>query len=205
MIRSKLKLWNTLGAVAVSGIVGAPTASAEDEFAGGTLAHALEKIFEGEGGEGGLGFTRMQRAFSVPALTPSQLRQAFEGNTLSQKRRFAAHLQPDGTVEGWYNIDRAVAFERCPSPDVSGDNFYFHSDGKRCMQRSFQPFQNAKWSIKADQLCLPDVVDGKTGGTECYYAALVLNNVVLFGEDGKMRGKGRDLAAGNAVGAMPAN
>lgn len=205
MIRRNIKIWSAAGAVAVGSVAAASAASAADEFTGGTLDYALEKVFAGEGGEGGVGFTKMNRSFSVPALTESQLRQVFSGNTLAAKGRVSAHLRADGTIDGWFSIDEEVKpFSRCPKENFSGDNMFVH-DGQ-CMHRSFEQFKAAKWSIKGDQLCVPNSVGfAEAPGAGCYYAALVLNNVVLFGEDGKMVGKGRDLSKGKNVPPMPAN
>lgn len=212
MNRSSMKMWSAIGVFSVVGAAApavatdtssAPSTAAQDEFAGGTLSHALDKVFAGEGGEGGLGFTKMTRAFTVPALTTNQLRQVFTGNTLGQNGKIAAHLRPDGTVEGWHNIDTEVKFERCPKVNAEGDGLFIHDD-TQCMQRTFTEFKNARWSIKDDQLCLPKAAVAAGEGTACYYAALVLNSVVVFGEDGKMEGKGNSLWRGAVVPKMPA-
>lgn len=201
MIRTKLKLWCALGvssAAALSASADEPRTS-KDEFAGGTLAHALDKIFEGEGGEGGLGFTSMRRSFSVPALTGSQLQQVFAGNTLGQHRWLSMYLQPDGTASGWHGYFKEIERSRCPQQDTDGDGL--HLDANRCMQLTFANYQGAKWSVQDDKLCIPNI-EGKSGNS-CYYAALVLNNVALFDESGKMIGKGKDLAKGNRVSQPP--
>ncbi|MFC4312444.1 hypothetical protein ACFPN2_25400 [Steroidobacter flavus] len=212
MNRSSLKMWSALGVFSMVGAAApavvaetasAPSAAGQDEFAGGSLSHALDKVFAGEGGEGGLGFTKMTRAFSVPALTTNQLRQVFTGNTLGQSGKIAAHLRPDGKVEGWHNVDTEVKFERCPKVNAEGDGLFIH-DETQCMQRTFTEFKNATWSIKGDQLCLPKAAVAAGEGTACYYAALVLNSVVVFGEDGKMEGKGNSLWRGSVVPKMPA-
>lgn len=204
MIQRTVKIWSAIGAFAVTGaaVAATPPVNTADEFPNGTLDKALDKVFAGEGGEGGLGFTKMTRSFSVPALSENQLRAVFTGNTLGLPRKIAAFLRSDGKIEGWYAINTPVTpVERCANQDFNATYLYMTHAGQ-CMHRSFAQFKTETWSIKGDQICLPESVGLGTG---CYNAALVLNNVVLFDEGGNMVNKGRELAKGKVVPAMPVN
>lgn len=204
MTQRTLKIWSAIGAFAVGGAAVAATSPANtaDEFPNGTLDQALNKVFAGEGGEGGLGFTKMTRNFSVPALSEKQLRTVFTGNTLGVPRKIAAYLRNDGKIEGWYAINTPVTpVERCANQDFNATYLYMTHAGQ-CMHRSFAEFKGETWSIKGEQVCLPESVGLGKG---CYYAALVLNNVVLFDDNGNMVNKGRELAKGKVLPPIPAN
>ncbi len=200
MVRRQLKLWCALGVGSVAGLAANAGAPAPEDLPGGSVAHALEKIFEGEGGEGGLGFTKLRPSFTVPALTDNQLRQVFTGNTLAQRNSLSVHFGADGKLEGWRGSYNEVDLKKCPEQDA--DDGLWLKDG-RCLQRGKeQTVDGASWSVDDGRLCVPDL-EGLPGGPTCYYAALVLNNVVLFTEEGRMIGKGKDLLQGKQLAAPP--
>ena len=203
MIQRQIKIWCAVGASAVAGLTGGIPAFAEDQFPGGSVAQALDLIFHGEGGESGLGFTRMKPSFTVPALTGAQLQEVLKGNTLTRGGFFTVYFHPNGTVEGWHGFYPEVEFQRCPRENDPDDGLMLY-DGK-CVATDlkYTPFTaGASWSIKDGRVCMPKI-EGEETGTACYYAALVLNHVVLFTQDGNMIGKGQDLSSGKEIDTIP--
>lgn len=183
---------------------GAPSASAEGGEKGerGTddaFEAALKLVFAGEGGQGGLGISPLMEhrgawSFTVPALTELQLQQALKGNSLRTENHFAVHFAPDGRYRGW-----ALAWARAPMaqcPGKGGLNYGIFDE--QCWVAS-ESRLDGSWTVMRDQFCLKPSPPGVTGGAGCVRAALILDNIVFFGPDGKMIGKGSDLVRGENV------
>lgn len=170
--------------------------AAGEDFPGGSFEDALEHVFAGEGGEGGLGFSALENqggrwSFTVPALSGEQLTKALSGNSLRQEAHYAMHLEPSGQYRGW-----ALSWEKAPMAQCPSDEGPNHSiDDGQCWVASEGEIKGT-WSVKDDTLCLSPAPEQVSGAHDCVRAALVLNDVVLFGPDGKMIGKGNNLLKG---------
>lgn len=71
--------------------------------------HALlEKVFEGEGGEGGWGIPNIDKTVDFPALNASELSTLFGGNSLVHDGAYALYFRPGGVVEGYINDEKHV-------------------------------------------------------------------------------------------------
>lgn len=196
------RVWKTLGCaalVACAQLGAAGTALAQQpaaapsDYPGGTIEHALEKIFDGEGGEGGLGMTRLTRSFSVPALRTDQVAKVARGNTVRANRQFAVYLAEDGTATGWVNKWKPVANTECAT---KRDGFRIDEDNGQCLER-YEVAVNGKWRAQDDQLCMPGIFEKTVPLEKCYSMALVLNNVVFFDDQGRLISKGWNLAKGD--------
>jgi len=54
------------------------------------------------------------------------------------------------------------------------------------------------WAVTNNQLCVTASVPG-IGDNPCSYVAILLDDIALFGLDGKIRGKGMKLALGRSL------
>lgn len=208
----QIKMWKTLGsatlvaqafvhlgavspAIAQQASAPASSAGAPSDYPGGTIEHALEKIFDGEGGEGGIGMTKLMPSFTVPALRSDQLRKAISGNTVRSNNRFAIYFRPNGKAEGWVVKYRPAAASEC-KPGRSG---HFVDDSGTCLV-GYDVKIDGAWRLSNDQICMPGIFHGaQTPPTQesCHYMALLLNNVVFFNTQGDMLAKGWNLAKGD--------
>lgn len=69
----------------------------------------METISDGEGGEAGLGMTKLVPSVSVPALRSDQFARVLIGNTVRFSNRFASHFDPGDDAEGWVMKYRPTA------------------------------------------------------------------------------------------------
>ena len=190
-----VKLWSTLACATL--VAGAPATAQEtaSPYPGGTIEHQMEKIFEGEGGEAGLGMTKLVPSFSVPALRSDQLAKVLSGNTVRSNNRFAIYFAPGGSAEGWVIKYRPTAMADCTSKKPA----HFVDDAGTCLG-GYEVKINSQWRIQNDQICMPGLFHGAqvppTRET-CHYMALVLNSVLFFTSNGDMLGKGWNLAKGD--------
>lgn len=180
-------------------------ASAAGEKAGadvgfqGDLPHALEKIFAGEGGEGGAGLTTMWPRISAPALTGDQVRMTITGNSIRSDEHHAFYFDKNGTVEGWYATwAKGPDAKACPKTEVAGDNFF--RAGEACYLKTVVNF-SGPWRISNHQVCASINWMGKTQDP-CWHVALLLDRVALFAASGKLEGKGNDLVRGKVLGQL---
>jgi hypothetical protein len=188
-----IRIWTTVLASALIGqAAAAETTSPVSDFPGGTVEEAVSKIFDGEGGEGGIGMSRMRPALVIPSLATDQITKAFAGNTLRHDGRFAIHFRPNGSVVGWSTEYLPAAASACPTPKGAG---YMVMDGKCWKQREFDV--SSRWEAKDGKLCMPGILEDPILPQYCYHAALVLNHVALFNSDGEFTGKGWTLAKGD--------
>lgn len=181
---------------------GSKAASAADEKAGpevgfqGDLAHALEKIFAGEGGEGGAGLTTMWPRVSAPALTGEQIRQTVTGNTVHSGEHHALYFGKNGTVEGWYATwAKSPAAQSCPKTEIAGDDFFLA--GEACYLKTVHNF-SGPWQVRDHQLCATIDWMGERKNP-CWYVTLLLDRVALFQASGEIEGKGNDLKRGKVL------
>ena len=201
---SKRRIWASVAVLAGAGCTGLAiaeggeggengTPSLENDFPGGTFATALHKVLEGEGGEGGLGMTRLNRMVTIPALNGAQVWKALEGNTLRRNNAFALTFGA-GTFRGWQHRWEKVDAQRCASAK-KGDPTLEMEDGE-CWHRLDFDIPRGTWRIEHDMLCTEPALIRVAEGQRCVSLALVLDNVALFGADGKMIGKGAELVPG---------
>ncbi|WP_332767735.1 hypothetical protein [Phenylobacterium sp.] len=201
----RMKIWKTLaGASLAIGACDAAVAQAlgPSGYPGGTIEHALEKMFDGEGGEGGLGMTDLADGrFSVPALKNDQIVKAVGGNTIRSGDRFALHFSTDGRVEGWTLKWTPAPASACAEPRAKG---YALDDGQ-CIASTEIPVRGA-WSARGDKLCMPGVFaspfDIKIPASRCYSLALAINSVLAFDEAGKLVRRPMSLVRGDARGKL---
>ena len=144
---------------------------------------ALEKIMEGSGGEGGIGFSKSGPEFVVPALTDSQIKAALVGK--------------DGNVEGWKrDWSKSPSKDQCPTK--LGDN-YEMSDGD-CWIATVNPIVGP-YTVRNNSICMPAYSGKSADGNVCYYFAFITKFVVIA--DGKkVYGGGKDLVPGKELAAF---
>ncbi len=194
----QIKIWKSLGCVALvsqacTSVAAQAPANAPSEFPGGTIEHALEKIFDGEGGEGGIGMTRLTRSFSIPALRNDQIAKVASGNTVRANKRFAVFMSPTGAATGWAVKWKPAAAPQCASKRAG---FRIDEENGQCLE-GYEVAIAGKWRAADDKLCMPGIFETKVTAETCYSMALVLNNVVFFDDDGRVMSKGWDLAKGD--------
>ena len=193
-----MKIWSTL---ACATLVGGTPAIAQDPradaspYPGGRIEHQVEKMFEGEGGEGGLGMTKMVPSVTVPALRGDQLTKVLTGNTVRSNNRFAVYFAPDGRADGWVIKYKPAAAAACAAKKP----VHFIDDDGTCLGGFEVPIAG-RWRVRGDTVCMPGLFHGSRilpKPETCHYMALILNSVVFFTEDGHMLAKGWDLAKGD--------
>jgi hypothetical protein len=182
--------------------IAASTASAaEVETMGagakGPLSSVLSHMFDGEGGEAGLGLSRAddKGVLRVPVLTGPQLRTALVGNTIRYEW-YALHFEPTGEATGWSSPWVESDMSKCPT---EGGSDYYRDSGK-CFAQIKRTI-SSEWTIKGNEICMPDLAIA-TEQTVCRSVALILNNVVFL-DKGQMVGKGATLSKGSDL-APPA-
>jgi hypothetical protein len=122
------KLWTGLtGTAAIVGL-GAVQASEPVSGDGGTFpasvtgetvpfSRDLAKILDGEGGEGGIGFSQSGPVFATPALTGEQLAIALPGRTIRKDQAVAIYFGTNGQVGGWKRLwTKTDDLTNCPTP-----------------------------------------------------------------------------------------
>lgn len=172
----------------------APAAGVSDIFPG-DFNRALELMFEGEGGEGGIGMFRMWPVASAPALTSEQITQTVTGNSLVVPYHHTMQFNADGTVGGYTLRYDEAPLRRCPSSEVLGDN-YLRDEGT-CFTRTPLAYSGT-WRVDDHQLCVNIAWDGGTLN-DCYYVVFMLDSVGLYKSDGRLYAKGHKLRRGAAL------
>ena len=205
------KLWTGLGATAaIVAMAGAQAAEgpAAASGPGGTFpasktgdtvpfARGLGKILDGEGGEGGIGFSQSGPVFAAPALTTEQLAIALPGRTIRKDQAVAFYFGKDGIVEGWKR-------DWSPSPDMSqcptplGDNHEI-SDGV-CYTALVNPIRG-QYEFKDGRVCMPAYSGKVADGIGCYYIGFV-TKFVMVGDGERTYGSGKDLVEGRSLDAF---
>lgn len=209
--KSKLKMWVGVGVgVVVTGVAGticAQTAFADGEQGEkgekgsaetsgafqGKFGRALELMFMGEGGEGGLGLSKMRPTVSVPALTGDEIEKTIPGNTLAIPYHYALQFNKNGKVGG-YTVEYKVRdnVNECPKIEDPSDNYLLYEGV--CSLRTEVKW-SGKWKVKNDRLCMS--VKWPSGAeNDCYYVALMLDRVALFKSNGDLSAKGHVLKKG---------
>jgi len=202
------KLWTTLGAaVTVAGLsmaVQAADAPAANRDENGTFpasktgdtvpfGRGLAKILDGEGGEGGIGFSQSGPVFATPALDDRQLKAALTGRTIRKDQAVAFYFGPDGKVEGWKRDWSPADPSQCPT--ALGDNHEI-DDGK-CYTAVVNPI-NGPYTIKDGRVCMPAYSGKPADGTGCYYIGFV-TKYVMIGDGERTYGSGKDLVDGRQL------
>jgi hypothetical protein len=189
-------------AVALAPVHSVRSEGQSDDFPGGSFDTALNKIFAGEGGESGIGFSPLRQqadgkwSFSVPALDGAQVKQAVSGNSLYRDHSFAIHLSPSGQYEGWQRTWRQEGLDSCPTQGSANYSYILNSHGE-CWVVTDQDVQGG-WTIEGDLLCFDPVPSALTNA-QCNRVSLVLNSLVLWDPDGHMIGKGNELHKGKSI------
>jgi hypothetical protein len=192
------KVWAAIGSIASTSLAVAALASNPvpgeemSPFPEG-FATALDKLLDGEGGEGGAGMSPMRRSVMVPALDEKQLKLALTGNTIRLDWHLALHFSEAGKVNGWQTSWDQASMERCPTT-LSAT--YSRENGK-CYVANRREISGA-WEVRDSQVCLPSLALGSTG-THCYTMVVLLDKVALFDEHGKLVGRGHNLAKGRVL------
>jgi hypothetical protein len=179
-----------------SGLAKGSSGERGQEADSNSFERLLRGVFNGEGGQDGLGISPLRKsgtgwAFSVPALTGGQVKQAVAGNSLRSENHFAVYFSPDGQFRGW-----ALSWAQGPKDDCTS-----RKDPNRVLMEGqcwigADTNLSGSWTIKDDTLCLNPSPRPVTDGKQCVRAAIVLNSVLFFGSDGKMVRKGSDLRKG---------
>jgi hypothetical protein len=193
MMRSKTKMWLSLGTVstlaAVATVSGAADAPAESPF-----SVALKELFSGEGGQSTLGTVSSGPTVSFKAMTQDELKLALTGNTLRRDRTFAWFFEPGGKLTGWQGnlAPGKVDESNCKQTDPD----YTMSAPETCRKVVYTPIEGGSWSIKGNEICTkPTFV--RVAGSECISLFLVADKVVGTRLD--TLGKPNDLAKGKQL------
>ena len=173
-----------------------PAAQGKDSAFLGDIDKAVSNIFIGEGGEGGAGLSPMWPSVTIPALSSSDIEKVVTGNTLRTPAHVAWYFTPEKRIEGGYVDWRSTDQSSCPAKEVPNDVFHRGTDGV-CYTYKLHPSKGT-WSVKNNQLCLD--VKWETGTkSACRYVAILLDDIALFDEKGKIDGKGMKLLKGRAL------
>jgi hypothetical protein len=198
MITIKRKIWAGAG---VAAAVLATAQAADDPAVGGTFPasktgetvpfkKALGKVLEGEGGEGGIGFSKSGPTFEAPALTSEQLKLALTGRTIHKDQAWAVYFDPNGTVDGWKRDWSEADKSKCPSE--LGDNYQI--DEGKCWTAVVNPLKGP-YTFKDGQVCMPAYSGKPADGQACYYIGFV-TKFVMVGDGKRTYGSGKDLVEG---------
>lgn len=201
MMSMRRRIWTGLGGAMVA--VGAQAADAPQVAGpGGTFpasvtgetvpfSRGLAKILDGEGGEGGIGFSQSGPVFATPALTTEQLAVALPGRTIRKDQAVAIHFGKDGQVEGWKrDWAKSDDMARCPTP--LGDDH--EVENGVCYTATVNPLRGA-YEFKDGQVCMPAYSGRPEEGTACYYIGFV-TKFVMIGDGRRTYGSGKDLVDG---------
>ena len=208
----KRKLWTGLGATAAVLTMGGAQAAdppAATSGPGGTFPasitgetvpfqRGLDKVLDGEGGEGGIGFSQSGPVFATPALTTEQLQMALPGRTIRKDQAVAFYFGKDGIVEGWKR-DWAKTEDLARCPTKMGDDHDLSDDGI-CYVATVNPIKGA-YAFKDGQVCMPAYSGKPEDGTACYYIGFV-TKFVMVGDGKRTYGSGKDFVGGKELGAF---
>jgi hypothetical protein len=151
----------------------------------------LSKILDGEGGEGGIGFSQSGPVFATPALTNEQLAASLPGRTIRKDQAVAIYFGTDGQVEGWKrDWSKADNQSSCPTP--RGENHEI-SHGV-CYTAVINPLVG-KYEFKDGRVCMPAYSGKPEDGIGCYYIGFV-TKYVMIGDGQRTYGSGKDLVDG---------
>jgi hypothetical protein len=190
----KRKVWVGIsmvaGAAAMAQVV---VAAGDEEYPGGKFSDALKMVLAGEGGEGGIGLSKMRnRSVSIPALKESQVSEALRGNTLRRDESYALHFDANGTFTGWEIRWDKVAVSRCTK---DAGEAYEMEDGE-CWHATDVKIPQGKWSTRDGMLCTEPAMARVAEGEKCVTVFLVLDDIAVFNAKGDMIGKGSELVSG---------
>ena len=195
----KRAIWSAGLAVtmaATAAISAAPGAASKEAYPDVDFNKTLEKMFDGEGGEGGLGYKVAGNKVTAPILSAAQLEKAIPGNTLRKNFHYALHLAADGAVSGWTRewdeVDRGL----CKS---YGYNDGLNRDPSGACWKDRATKISGRWTLKQNRVCLPDVFKGKGDSNGCYRMVIFMNNIVLLGDDNVIVGKEMFLVKGEVL------
>lgn len=133
---------------------------------------------------------------SIPALSTAQVDQAVRGNTIRLNDHVAVYFDPAGRIEAWLNEWAAAdSPKRCSQPEIAGDDFRIE-DGE-CKRKSIVPV-TGEWQARNNSLCVVLRMPNETE-SECWYVALVTDQVALFDETGDMLGRMKVLRRGRVL------
>lgn len=198
----KRRFWTSVGAAALTmagtqalaqeGTAAAPGGTFPASKTGDTVpfARGLQKILDGEGGEGGIGFSQSGPVFAAPALTTEQLQVALPGRTIRKDQAVAFYFGKDGMVEGWKRDWSPADMSKCPTK--LGDDHEL--DGDKCFTAVVNPIKG-RYEFKNGQVCMPAYSGKAADGTACYYVGFV-TKFVMIGDGQRTYGSGKDLVDG---------
>ena len=162
----------------------------------GNIDKAVSNIFAGEGGEGGAGLSLMWPSITIPALSSADIKKVVSGNTLRTDGHVAWYFTPDERIEGGFVEWKATEQQLCPAQEIATDAFYRGTDGVCYTYKLYE--SKGTWSVRDNQLCLN--VSWATGAKkDCRYVAILLEDIALFDEKGKIDGKGMKLLKGRSL------
>jgi len=198
----KRKIWGGLGmTAALAGLAGGEvTAEGAGTFPASVTGETvpfergLAKILDGEGGEGGIGFSQSGPVFATPALTTEQLAAALPGRTIRKDQAVAIYFAPDGQVEGWKrDWSKTDDLSRCKTP--LGDNHELEHGV--CYTAVVNPLAG-RYEFKDGRVCMPAYSGKPEDGIGCYYIGFV-TKFVMIGDGKRTYGSGKDLVDGKQL------
>jgi hypothetical protein len=163
------------------------------DFPGGKFSDVLKKVLAGEGGEGGIGMSKMQGGkLTIPALSGAHIKEALSGNTLRRDNEFALHFAPQGTFKGWEIKWDEVDAARC-TKDAGKE--YSLEEGV-CWFSTTVQYPTGTWTMQGDKLCTAPTLVTAAEDNKCVTMALILDKLAAFNDKGDMLGKGSTLLPG---------
>ncbi len=168
----------------------------------GELSEAMDKIWAGEGGEGGAGLGKMWPSVRIPALTEDQLKSIIPGNTLRNDGRAAFYYDKTGKIEGWVSSYEELKPDKvnklCTASAIAARDYWREDD--RCWKVINNPMKGV-WKIDNHKLCTNVTVQGNKEA-QCWHVALILDRIGLFNEEGAMHKVGKVIKKGRVLGKL---
>ena len=202
--RVRRRMWAAIILTWVSSIAVADEPAPSGSEFQGDLNQAVQLIFAGKGGYGGIGLGKMWPRLSIPALSGEQIRTALVGNTISNAEALGAYFNPEGSIEAWFvNWMAPPGKSKCPVKEIRGDAWRL-LDGA-CRAKEIVPVRGA-WRVDDNQMCVELAWDTSASGNiqagtekECWYVALVLDQIAFFHDSGAITSNGKRLLRGRAL------
>jgi hypothetical protein len=138
----------------------------------------------------------MWPSVTIPALSSADIEKVVSGNTLRTDAHVAWYFTPDRRIEGGFVEWKATGQQSCPEKEIATDAFHRGTDGI-CYTYELHESKGT-WAVRDNQLCL-DVSWANGAKKDCRYIAILLDDIALFDDHGRIDGKGMKLLKGRSL------